>query len=426
MLARRRDLVAGRKILEQLDVGDQRGAREEPLEEVVAEQRVFRHSPLERALERVDVVDALAGVRAFAEEVLIHVRDGGGVGIDAGRAGEHAPKERALALGRQGRRDPWLENPVALDDAALARLEARPVQRVGERADQSRRGAAGQLGVGVERDHEADRRRHLEVLDHERRVGRAAEQAIELVQLAALALPAHPATLALAPETPAVEQIEAGLTVAGGAVAPVELGDAGARRGQQGLVVGGVLLRAVRPVGQQREAERAVVVGEVVNTQVRDLLGDLRPAGQERRHDHEGLQLGRHAVGQLEPRQRARREHLDDRSVDERGGRIGSREGRERREGDEEERAHPERMREQDGQTKEKCRDDPDRAEITPRRRGHVGADQALAQRDPVAERVLDGRPPLGDQVVAEVLGVPLAAARQGQRLAGHGDLRPP
>ena len=350
MLARRRDLVAGRKILEQLDVGDQRGAREEPLEEVVAEQRVFRHSPLERALERVDVVDALAGVRAFAEEVLIHVRDGGGVGIDAGRAGEHAPKERALALGRQGRRDPWLENPISLDDAALARLEAGPVQRVGEGADQSRCGAAGKLGVGVERDHEADRRGHVETLDHERRVGRAAEQAIELVQLAALALPAHPATLALAPETPAVEKIEAGLAVAGGgAVAPVELGDARACRGQQGLVVGGVLLRAVRPVGQQREAQRAVVVGEVVNTQVRDLLGDLRPAGQERRHDHEGLQLGRHAVGQLEPRQRARREHLDDRAVDERGGRVRSGERRERREGDEDERAHPECMREHDG-----------------------------------------------------------------------------
>src|SRR5207245_8484268 len=114
MLARRRDLVAGRKILEELDVGDQRGAREETLEEVVAEQGVLRHPPLERALERVDVVDPLAGVRAFAEEVLIHVRHGGGVGIDAGRAGEPAPKERALALGRQGRRDAWLETPISL------------------------------------------------------------------------------------------------------------------------------------------------------------------------------------------------------------------------------------------------------------------------------------------------------------------------
>ena len=254
VLTRRRDLVTSGKVLEELDVGDERGPREEPLEEIVAEQRVFRHPSLERSLEGVDVVDPLAGVRALGEEILVDVRDRGGIGIDAGGTGKHAPKERALALGGQGRRDPRLEDAVALDDATFARLEPGPVQRVRQGADEPRRGAARKLGIGVQRDHEANRRRDVGRLDDERGVGRAAQEAIELVQLAALALPAHPARLALAPEASAVEQMEARFASAGWAVPPVQLVDARARGREQGLVVGRVLRGGIRPVRQQREA----------------------------------------------------------------------------------------------------------------------------------------------------------------------------
>src|SRR5262249_62209902 len=66
------------------------------------------------------------------------------------------------------------------------------------------------------------------------------------------------------------------------------------------------------------------------------------------------------------------------------------------------------------------------RSEIAPRRRRHVGARQPLAQRDLVAERVLQARPALRDQVVAEILAAALAVAGQIQRLAGHVDLRAP
>ena len=79
------------------------------------------HAAGERGLEGIDVVDALAGVGAFAEEVLIDVRHGGGVGIDAARAGEDALEERALAADRQRRRDARLQHAVALDDAAASR-----------------------------------------------------------------------------------------------------------------------------------------------------------------------------------------------------------------------------------------------------------------------------------------------------------------
>ena len=98
MLAQRRDVVARREVLDHLDVGGQAGAREDAFEQVVAEQRAFRHAPGQRRLEGIDVVDALAGERAFAEQVLVDVGYRRGVRIDAGGAGEHALERRGLEL----------------------------------------------------------------------------------------------------------------------------------------------------------------------------------------------------------------------------------------------------------------------------------------------------------------------------------------
>ena len=55
---------------------------------------------VERPLERVDVVDALADERAFAEQVLVDVGDGARVGIDAGFAAEQPRVAERLAPGR--------------------------------------------------------------------------------------------------------------------------------------------------------------------------------------------------------------------------------------------------------------------------------------------------------------------------------------
>ena len=66
MLAQRGDVVARREILDHFDVGGETGAREDAFEQIVREQRALRHAPGERGLEGVDVVDALAGERAFA------------------------------------------------------------------------------------------------------------------------------------------------------------------------------------------------------------------------------------------------------------------------------------------------------------------------------------------------------------------------
>ena len=75
--------VVGRKLVEELDVGHQSGACEDTLEQVVTEQRVLGYPVVQRRLERVEVVDALAREASLLEEVLIHVGDRGCVWVDS-------------------------------------------------------------------------------------------------------------------------------------------------------------------------------------------------------------------------------------------------------------------------------------------------------------------------------------------------------
>src|SRR5262245_58212505 len=55
-------LIARRKVLHDLDVGDEPGAREGAFQKVVAENRALRNPSLERLVKRVDVVDSLADI----------------------------------------------------------------------------------------------------------------------------------------------------------------------------------------------------------------------------------------------------------------------------------------------------------------------------------------------------------------------------
>ena len=103
MVAHGGDVVAGGKFLDDLDIGGETGAGEDALEQIVAEQRRVRHAAGERGLEGIDVVDALAGIGAFAEQILVHVGHRGGIRIDAAHAGEDALEQRALAADRQRR-----------------------------------------------------------------------------------------------------------------------------------------------------------------------------------------------------------------------------------------------------------------------------------------------------------------------------------
>jgi hypothetical protein len=103
VLTRGGHVVARWEFLDYFDVGNQSSPGKRALEEVVTEQCSLGHAIGERRLEGVDVINALAGIGTQTEEILVHVRGRGCVGVDSARAGEHALKERAFApIGRDG------------------------------------------------------------------------------------------------------------------------------------------------------------------------------------------------------------------------------------------------------------------------------------------------------------------------------------
>src|SRR5258707_176077 len=76
-----------------------------------------------------------AGETACVEETLVAVRAGGCVRVHAGMAGVRPGEERS---GRAGHGDAHsrLENPVAVHDAADARVEPRTIQGMRDDADE--------------------------------------------------------------------------------------------------------------------------------------------------------------------------------------------------------------------------------------------------------------------------------------------------
>ena len=213
--------VVRRVVVDKVDVGAQPGAGVGSLEEIVAEQPVFRHPVRQRRFERVDIVNALADVAAFMKQILIDVRHGRCVRIDPHMAGEHLRERRAVGTD-QVDGDARLEHAVAFGDALQSRVESRPVQRMRQRPDQATGGLNRQLCVGIQRDDVADGRqnRHVAVANDEAGARVAAKQPVELRQFAALALPSHPAPFAGIPAPLPVKQKEPI-----GAVPRVELGD---------------------------------------------------------------------------------------------------------------------------------------------------------------------------------------------------------
>ena len=207
-----------------------------------------------------------------------------------------------LAADRQCGRDPWLQHGIACHDPAGGGVEARPVERVCHFADQPVDRIARQPGVRVERDNVADAGGHPRRLPaevQETGVGRAAQQPVQLVQLATLAFPADPPRLACVPDPLAMQQQE---TVAAGrrAVAPIEPGDASHRRLQQRCIAVDMLGRGVHPVGEQREMQLALRACEVVDLKMLDLPFDRRHGRQERRHRDERAKARGHASAKVQ------------------------------------------------------------------------------------------------------------------------------
>ncbi len=375
----------------------------------MTQEGVLGDPALEGRGEGGDVVDAFSGVRALAEKILIDVGGRGGVGVEPGGTGEDPLEEGCAALGGNGGGDPRLEDRVAVDDAARSPVEGRPVQRMGHGADQAGRGAAGQTGVGVEGDHVADPRGHVggpPVDRGERRVARAREQVVQLVELPALALPSHPLALARVPEPPAVEQEKARPRRGRGPVAGVEPRDAVAGGRQEPIVLRHRLGGRVDPIREEGEVEVTGRVGEEVDLEPSDLLLDLGFARQQRRYHHEGPQARGNAVARLQTRQRHRPEHRHDRAVDERDREVGGRDDREEGQQGQPGERHAGGVRDQQGKRQEHAGHRRDGGQVAGGRAGEKGAQQPASGRDVVADLLLEDAAAVRDQVVARILGV--------------------
>ena len=212
---------------------------------------------------------------------------------------------------------------MARDHAARSGIDLGRIQLVRHLADQAQRRAAGHARVGIERDDIAHipgepRERVVEI--QEARVARAAQQPVEFVKLAALALPPHPLALEGVPLAAAVQKKEERPFAC---MARVQRSDARAREVEQGLVRGRGFVVAVEPVRQHHENEARVGIGEVMHFHALDLLGDLVLVREQDRHHEDRAQLVRNALlerhrGQAFGAQPSRR-----RAVDERDGQFG-------------------------------------------------------------------------------------------------------
>jgi hypothetical protein len=181
-------------------------------------------------------------------------------------------------------------------------------------ADEGLRRIARQFGVGVQRDHVLHRRQRLDVADNQHeavvRIATkwqcrisllAAQQRVEIGQLAALALVPHPALLGHVPAAWPMEQEEAIGIVAG--VVLVERLDASLRQPQQRVVAGQGLAVRIGEVGEQGEMQMFVAVAEEAHFQRLDQILDILRAGEQAGDRHQRACTGRDAVRVIHPRQ---------------------------------------------------------------------------------------------------------------------------
>ena len=144
--------ITRRIVFVQLRIAHQARACVATFEQVMAEDRVVRKASAQRTFERFDVVHALADERSFAEQVLVHVRCGARVGIDARFLAEPARITRTLRS-RYTRANPRLQDAVATRYAIAALVPTHAIERMRERGDEFQRDIAWQPGVGVQGDH---------------------------------------------------------------------------------------------------------------------------------------------------------------------------------------------------------------------------------------------------------------------------------
>ena len=130
----------------------------------------------------------------------------------------------------------------------------------------------------------------------------AAQQPIQFMELAALALPTDPTRLALIPNAATMQQEEP-RSARRRAITQIEARDARRGRRDELSVTVGMFVRGVGPVGHQREMQIAFRARKMMDFEPFDQLLHALQRRQQRRHGDERTQVRGNAVPQFERRQ---------------------------------------------------------------------------------------------------------------------------
>ena len=313
-------------LLNQIDIGHQGRPGIAAFQQVVTENEIFRKTPIDGLPKGVHIVDALADERPLAENILVDVRHLAGVGIDARLAHEQLG-ESGLAGTGQADRSARLQNRIAFDNAPFTGIVNRSIEGMGQVADQGAGRIAGQLGIGIEGDDVPDRPEKGRIADDLREsvLRPTPEPGIELLQLAALALIAHPHPLHRIPQPGPVKQIEDARAIL--PVGFIEGLDCGPRIREQGLVLRQRLLGGIAKIGQQGKKQVGIAVAEIADFQGFEQIVDILRTGQQGGHNHHGAMALGDPLGKIETWQCPRWQGEGDQQIDQRNGQGRGRDG---------------------------------------------------------------------------------------------------
>ncbi len=307
--------VAGRKILVEHDVRGKRDAAADALDQVVAGQRVVGEPAFDAPAETSGIVGALADEDALAEQVLVQVRDGAAVDVD-GRVAGVEPREERRVAGLGSDLDAGLDKGATGDDAVPGGVQDRPVQRMRDRAKEPVNRPGRRDRVGVKRHDQrgpADSRHvagpHVEVT----RIA-ALEEAVERLDLAALALPPHPDAFGRVPAPLPVQQDEGAVF----GVAVVQPRDPVNQRALDGRIARLGFGRGVAQIAQDREIQIRIGIGDPVPLEARENRRDFGGLPKDHRHHDRAPQVLGQSLSEIHLRQHARRHQAGDQPVGQR------------------------------------------------------------------------------------------------------------
>ena len=305
MVARRGNACMVRRVFDQHHVADKAATRNAALQQIVAQHGTLRQPTIEHGMHCLDIEQPLAAEVARAKHVLINIGDAAAVGVDATLPAKKPVIQRVLRWAGQGCDHPGLQDAIATDDPAQGAIDLRCVQRVRCNGHQFAQGAGRQARVAVQRDDIANavcqpqRRSQWQKAVHV--AGR--QQAQQLLQLAAFALPAEPALLGFTPVARPVNEQKTRWAARWCRIACIQCRQPGQCFLQQTGVASLYGAGRIDPVGQQGKLGLVFAVGQPVKFKLLDQRLGGRCRGQQRWNDDQNAVLGRNAHREIEPRQ---------------------------------------------------------------------------------------------------------------------------